>query len=280
MIEYLFRINADGKAALAETARITNALGTVERGATGTERALGSMFTRLATTLAPITLVLKLISSIFGAISRYSSISDQAQRAGVSAEKFQSWSYALKQSGVEPTSVFTAKRMLGKMQTEAIETPEGEAAKTFASLGITPKMLQGMGTESLLEALSVVAQGAPTAGPEAAKFNTVMTSLLGRDADALVGAFREGFIGRVAEAKSKGLVLSEASVAKLDRMGDTMDRLGTWFDVFMGKIAATEFLDRAANERGFGPNRDDLLRAMKDLDQKMGQAVRILDDKL
>jgi hypothetical protein len=279
MIEYLFKISADGKAALAETAKVTTALGGIQREAGGAENALGNMFSRLARTLGPITLTLKLIDSVFGAISRYSAISDQAQRAGVSAEKFQSWSYALKQSGVEPTSVFTAKRVLGKMQTEAIEKPDGEAARTFASLGISAQMLKGMGTESLLEALSVVAQTAPTSGPEASKFNTVMTSLLGRDADSLVGAFREGFITRVGEAKSKGLVLSEESVAKLDRTGDKLDELWERSYVFFGRLASLEAI-RDMNASLGVRSKDDLLNAVKGLDDKMGRAVRILDDKL
>jgi hypothetical protein len=172
-------------------------------------------------------------------------IGDLSKRTGISTSSLQEWDYAAKQSGADLGNVTAAVRNLQVNQTQALRGSKAEVA-AFAALGISLDDLKKKGSEELFLAL---AQNIGKAAPSAQQTANVLT-VLGRSADALLPAFRDGFADAAASARDLGIVIDEEVIGSLDELGDRWDavlgQLKSSFAALLGEVAP--MLNKLAGE--------------------------------
>ncbi len=223
-LNYILGIKTDGTQTAKEFDKVAESVRKVDSAAGGAASAFEGFGRRILAILGP----LAVFREITGTIDRFGRIADDAKRAGVSAEKFQAWSFALGEAGIDPSAIFAANRTLARQQTDVLEATRAgkttDAGQAFARLGITPDVLGAVNREQLLEIVATQAAKGPTEGPAASQLVNDLQMLIGRDADSLLAAFRDGFVESVRSAVDRGLVLPEADVAALDTAGDMIAR--------------------------------------------------------
>lgn len=151
-------------------------------------------------------------------------LNDLSQTVGVGVEALQELGYAAQQNGSSLEGMGTSLRFLGRNMSKA-KADGGELAKTFRKNKIAYKDASG----ALLpvdEVLGNVADGMARMKTPAERSALAM-QLLGRSGATLVPALSKGKQGLQDlrdEARSTGGVIESDGVAKLDDLGDAVDR--------------------------------------------------------
>jgi len=284
-LEYILGVRTDGTQSAREIDRVSDSVKRLDQHADG----VGNTFAGLAKRLTAILGPLAVFRELTGTFNRFGKIADDAKRAGVSAEKFQAWSQALQESGIQPEAVFTANRTLTRQQVAAMEASRGgkttDVTEAFRRLGIPMEYVQTAGREQLLETVAMQAAKGPTEGPAASQLSSDLQTLLGRDADSLLSAFRDGFLDKVRTAAEQGLILRESDVAVIDEAGDKLARAALRARVVEARaiagVASGNVLDAAANgPYRFGPTLSDVRALEEAVRRGNSEVVKKLDEKL
>jgi len=168
------------------------------------------------------------------AIRFASEFNDAAQKLGVGVEFLQQAAFAAKQTGANLGDVEMALKRLQVAQVAALGGNDNALA-AFSRFGVDSNKLRTSNVEALFR---VIAENIQKANPSAQQLSDTI-QLMGRSADALIPAFREGFSEMAKRAYELGLVLDDVTIAKLDEMGDRMDQLNLKWKVFMSNVVAT-----------------------------------------
>jgi len=147
-------------------------------------------------------------------------ISDLSKQLSIGAEALQAWDYAAKQSGADISNVTTAIRELQLSQVAAIQGNKEEQA-AFARLGVSIEDLRRMRPEELFNAVAASVGKMPSSARQTA--DVIRT--LGRSADQLLPAFKNGFAAAAQAAKDAGAVMDSELISRLDALGD---RWASW----------------------------------------------------
>lgn len=207
MFDYLVRILFSGQQATSEAKKVRDSVGSIENAARSAVRYLGGIVGTGA-----------LISYAKQTISWASAMGDLAKRTGVSVEKLQEWGYAADLAGASQNDITAALRRLAIAQVEASEAGKGTAFEAFQRFGLALAEIKGLRTEELFERISVAIKGmAPSA-----QVTTDTVELMGRSADNLLPAFREGFGAAAEEARKLGLIIDKEDIEAIKRLDDTI----------------------------------------------------------
>ena len=214
-IQYILRIDADGRAAISEASKVERSLEGIEkRGAdatSGIERFVKGFFGLYA-----IRTVLNEIKSV---IEYFGSMTDQAHKAGVDVERWQAWVYAAKQSGESADTVAVSARYVKQAQADAAEAVKSrkstDATRAFEAMGMDPSVASKQETGALLED---IARKLPTLDKNTQ--TSVAQTMFGRNWDSMVSVINDGFMANVDKARSSGLVATESVANQMDKLGD------------------------------------------------------------
>lgn len=148
-----------------------------------------------------------------------------SQQTGISTENLSVLKYASEQTGV---SFEALQKGFKKLSTELFEYQEGakEAKDAFGLLGISQKDLSATGGD-VYRVLELVAQRMSQM-PDGWKKNAAATQLFGRAGAELIPVLNQGAAGLErlqGEAQSFGLVLSEETIAKMEEVYQSSQRL-------------------------------------------------------
>lgn len=161
-----------------------------------------------------------------------SSIADSSKRVGMSAEEYQKWKYAAKQSGIEAQ---TLEGLMKKQQTSFANATDGVKTQSdaYKKLEIDiSKMTSEEGFGAVINALAGMTD-------ETAR-NSIANDIFGKSYADLIPLLNEGSDGIAnlrQEAVDAGSVMSNESVAAGDKFGDTIDRLKATFDGIIMRVA-------------------------------------------
>lgn len=153
-----------------------------------------------------------------------SAVADASQRVGMSAEDYQQWTYAAKQSGVEAS---TLEGLMRKQQTVFAQASAGNksAAETYQELGINIEgMTSGEAFNKSMDALASMS--------DETKRNEMANKLFGKSYAELTPLLKNGASGIKAlkdEAVEMGAVMSNETVESGDKLGDTIDKIKASF---------------------------------------------------
>lgn len=214
MIEYLIGIHADGKQVAGEANRAAKALGGIESVAARLGPRLGMLF-GVGTAAAFIKNTLKMGSEIKTA----------AEKTGITVEAIQQFKFAAEQSDATLEQVTNGIRFLSRAMAEAAEVGKGDAVDAFKRFGVSLEDIRRLTPDQLFLRLAAAIEKMPAS----ARLTADAMTLLGRGADNLFPAFRNGFAAAAQEATELGIVLSKDVIEKLDDAGDSMERMkSTW----------------------------------------------------
>lgn len=163
-----------------------------------------------------------------------SEISDASKRVGMSAEEYQKWTYAAKQSGLEMDKL---EGLMKKQQTVFANATAGNkaAGQAYKDLGIDIKGLTaGDAFNKAIDALASM--------EDETKRNELANKLFGKSYADLAPLLQEGTAGIEAlknQAVEVGAVMSNDTVAAGDKFGDTLDRLKAGFDGIVNRIGVS-----------------------------------------
>ncbi len=143
-------------------------------------------------------------------------IRNMSDRVGVGVEQLQAFEFAAKQTGATLDDVAMAIKRLSVSQANAMAGNK-EDIESFARMAVT---LDDLKTKTPEEIFRQIAKHMEKSSLTAREM-TDMIKLMGRGADSLVPAFRQGFSALVDEAKDLGLVLKEDVV---DRLADAAEQ--------------------------------------------------------
>lgn len=223
MLEYLIGIKADGKQAEAESSRVA-------RGFAGIENA--------AQRLAPLMLrvfslygVSRAIHAVFEMTSKLDSLSVQA---GVSTTKLQEWNAALAGTPVTIDDLVNNMRALKIATTEALANPKSDVIAAFGRFGLSVRDLNGMRPEQIFDRIAAAMQKLPATAQTTAD----LVKLLGRNAEALVPAFKAGFAAAAQGAHAAGMIIAKEDIDAIQKLEKAMGRLKTQALVSISKAVA------------------------------------------
>lgn len=163
-----------------------------------------------------------------------SAVSDASQRVGMSAEDYQQWTYAAKQSGVEAS---TLEGLMRKQQTVFAQASAGNktAAETYQELGIDIKGLTaGDAFNKSMDALASL--------KDETKRNELANKLFGKSYAELTPLLKNGANGIKAlkdEAVEMGAVMSNETVESGDKLGDTIDKIKASFGGMVNNLVGS-----------------------------------------
>lgn len=155
-------------------------------------------------------------------INEADALGEMSQKLGVSVENLSAYSYGAKQAGSSTEEMNTSLTRLSKNIQEAIVDKTSEAARTFASLGISVKDTSGKlkSTDAVFEELaSRFSQSAD--GPEKV---AVAMKLLGKSGADLIPLMND-LAGFKEEATKAGAVISTDFAKASDNFNDGMAKM-------------------------------------------------------
>ncbi len=171
------------------------------------------------------------LGALFGAggLARYakqtidfaSRFNDSAKKLGVGVEFLQEAAFAAKQTGAQMSDVEQALKRLQIAQVAALGGKQ-DALGAFGRLGVSKEALQNSSVETLFK---TIAENVHKAQPSAQQLSDTI-ELMGRSADSLLPAFREGFNDLQKVFQDAGLALDRELVEKLDSAGDRLEFFG------------------------------------------------------
>jgi hypothetical protein len=152
-------------------------------------------------------------------------IGDTARRLGLTSEKFQEYSFAARQAGIDQELLTTGLGILAKNLGLA-QAGSKTAAVGFERLGISQAQLKGKDLAATIALVSDKLAGLGDASARAA----VLSELAGRGGIALGNFFAEGSKGldaAAARARELGAVLSNETIASAKQAKDDLAALST-----------------------------------------------------
>jgi len=206
MLDYILGIKMDGKQAVGEANRVEGSLSQIGSAVKKISGLFGAAFIArgLARTYKEIT--------DFG-----SEVQNLSKRMDVSTDKVQEWQYAAAQTGTTIEALANGMRFVQQRMTEA-EDGMSEATAAFDFFRFSVADLQKMRPEQVLEEIASRFQ----AMPASARKTDAAITLLGRSADQLFVAFREGFKAATEEARKFNLVMDQDTIKQLDAAADKL----------------------------------------------------------
>lgn len=153
-----------------------------------------------------------------------SQFNDSAKKLGVGVEFLQEAAFAAKQTGASFGAVEDALKRLQIAQAAALGG-RGPQTEAFGRLGVTLADLKSKNVEQIF---TQIAANVQKANPSAQQLADTV-ALLGRSADDLLPAFREGFGEAQSQARELGLVINRDLIQRLDDAGDRAAAFGLRF---------------------------------------------------
>jgi hypothetical protein len=229
-LEYLIGIRADGKQAERAAKGVEKALGGVDRAAGLVNNALSMIGVGFGAQ--------QLGSMVMRTVEWGGRIKDLSAQLNISAENVQAWDYAAKQSGASIEEIAGSMKFLQLSMVEALANPNANSRSFFASLGYDVQKLKAARPDQVFESIArAVGQLPPSA-----KLTADLVDILGRGAERLVPAFRDGFAEASQAAYDMGLVLDGSIISRLDDIGDKIDQFKTKANAVVGEnlVALTD----------------------------------------
>jgi hypothetical protein len=147
-------------------------------------------------------------------------IRDMADRTNLSVRMVQALDYAAGQTGSSFDAMANAMKKIAIARTEALKAP-GEQRDAFKDFGITLQEIKAARPEGLFIDISDAIKKAG----DSTEYTASLVKLMGKNADELVPAMKQGVGEMIAEFDKLGLAIDEKVINKLDEMGDSMDRV-------------------------------------------------------
>lgn len=165
-------------------------------------------------------------------------IQDLSVQTGFSTTTLQLWKAAGEQSGVPIETIAQASVKLAGSLAQGGAT----VTRAVAELGLSLDELRGMDPDAQFEAVAEAMARIQDPGKQAA-----LTMQLFRDkSGVLLKVLRDDFRGAIDDARRFGVVLSQETIAKADRLGDKLTLLkGAWAGL-KAEVAATVVTSPAA----------------------------------
>lgn len=252
MSDFLIRFRADGKQAEGEAAAVNRSLQNIERTGARMGKAFAGAFA-----------VRQIADMVRATVEWGGKINDAASKTGVAAESLQAFNYAAEQSGANLQDITQALKFLSKAMVEASANPKGDIASTFERLGVATKDLATSKPEQLFRYLAAAFQLLP----DNAQSTADALKLMGRGADNLLPAFRDGFGAAVEQAKTLGIVVQDDIIKRLDDMGDRMARIRAIWSGWMANAVG--------KDKSFSTGIDFLERFSKDFTGRMANSSMV-----
>jgi len=237
-LHYLIDVDLDGRKTAAESNRVAQSLGGIEKAASR----IGGMLTAAFSFRSAV-------GAMQDLIKQGTEFRDLSQRIGVSAQKLQEWAYAAEQTGASANDITIAVRYLRVAIAQALAGPESDAAAAFDRMGITLDDLRLKKPEEIFDQLAVSMKEIP----DSAQLTADAMRLLGRSADALMPAMRGGFDAMAKDARRFGLIMQDGIVNRLGRMGDAMTTLRWKWRAFKSELVETEVEKIERKSKGESP---------------------------
>ena len=209
----MMRIVGDGSSFQA-------AVNSAKASAGGLSTSMGKQFAGLGGMIAGAFSVGAVVNLARETIAFGGQISDLSDRYGVSTDMVQKLKFAAEQSGS------SVEAMLGgfkKMNLAMVEATEGNTDKqdAFQRMGVSMDDLKSKSPEEVFRMIARAAKDMPHTPQLFADIKDV----LGKAGDELLPAFRAGLDEAIKRAEDLGLVMSKATIASLDGIGDQFDVL-------------------------------------------------------
>ena len=145
---------------------------------------------------------------------------DLSVRLGISTAALQKLDFAAKQSGASVESFVVPFQRLAKSQIDALRS-SGASRDAFAAMGVT---LQDLKSKSVEQLFFQIAAELAKGETNALQMATAM-ELFGRSAGEILPAIKEGLAEAADEAERFGAVMDDLTINKLDRFGDTVQKV-------------------------------------------------------
>lgn len=171
-----------------------------------------------------------------GAVDLAGSLVDTSQNLGINVVALQALEAQHKRNGVSQEQLLTA---LEKTKSAVIDAANGDAkaAAALDKLGLSARTLIGLPLEQQYEA---IAAGAAKAANQNEAFNAVSDIFGSKVGPKLMGSLREladqGLPAVMKSAQAAGHIMSQETVAALDRAGDAIDDFKKRATIAVGQI--------------------------------------------
>jgi hypothetical protein len=175
--------------------------------------------------------VMKIEEMVKSTVDFGSKLNDTSQKTGLSAEALQKWGYAAKLNSSDMDTFAKGVTILAKNLEVLGQKGEGPAADGLKALGISldDPAVKGKNLEGVLNLISNAASKMPDGEKKIVGFR----DLLGKMGVDLIPTFNNGIAGMAgysAELERLGAVIDKDSVARLDDLGDNIDRVKVAFE--------------------------------------------------
>ncbi len=213
---------------------------------------LGGEFAGIKNLIAGAFTLTAIIDQTKAIVDYGSKIHDLSTRTGISTDALQEFDYAAKQTGSSLDAFVGALRRMTVSQVNAAKA-DGDLREGFQALGVSLSDLQSKNPEQLFRQ---IAEKIRTSDLNANQLAAII-QVMGRSADEILPAMKEGFTDMADEAHKIGAVLEEDVINKLDEAGDAMVRAGAkmkpvWANIATGAANAVVWLQRMVQLTGLG----------------------------
>ncbi len=146
-------------------------------------------------------------------------IQKSARASGIAVNSYQELGAASKELSIDVADATNAFKKLQLAQVDAIKG-DAETQRAFQRIGISVATLRSLNPYALFTQVGEAIEKLPPS----AQLTADSIKLMGKNSEAMVGAFRGGFIAAMKEASELGEILDEKVVAGLVRADDAMTR--------------------------------------------------------
>jgi hypothetical protein len=154
-------------------------------------------------------------------------LQDLSDRLGVGTDALQAFDHNVKQAGGSSEQAVQAWDK-GRKALDNLAIGNEAATEQFARLGLSAKSFVGLNLEQSLE---LIAKGYKENAGEAGAYDAITDILGSKSAPALLVALtqlgEEGFGAMIKGAREAGVVIESETIAKIDTLGDTLDKQKT-----------------------------------------------------
>jgi hypothetical protein len=148
-------------------------------------------------------------------------INDLSTETGASTDALQEFDYAAEQNGAHLEDIGSALTKVAKAQVDALKGDSGKQ-NAFARLGVSLKDLKSLNPEEIFRKIAAAVKELPPS----AQVTADVLDTLGKNAAALIPAFRGGFTEAADQARELGLIIDSETIKTLDDLGDEWQTIG------------------------------------------------------
>jgi hypothetical protein len=216
----------------AEIRRVTNDLNT---------RLTQSLKSTLTSRLTGALALGSLAAASQRLVSFASRFADSSAKLGVGVQFLQAASYAAQQTGASFGDVELALKRLSVAQANALAGKKPDL-ESFTRFGVT---LDDLKSKSIDQLFLQIATHVQTTAHSSQTLSDVL-NLMGRSADSILPAMKQGFADLAAEAEKLGLILGPETIHTLDTLGDRLQALALRLAAIFGPVLVhvTEIVQR------------------------------------